>query len=111
MQRQQSLAEAVVRQMDTHELVAMASGRRGGGGGLLSRGRGRASFGSQSGQTTGVNQVSLYGCVSIDVGRWRAVGAVRCPLGVGWLLSPNQRCLGGGGGGGVIWRKRVETSQ
>ena len=58
MERQQALAEAVVRQMDTHEIVAIASGRFGGPGGLLSRGRGRLSHRSQAEQTAGVSQVS-----------------------------------------------------
>lgn len=58
MERQQALAEAVVRQMDTHEIVAIASGRFGAGG-LLSRGRGRLSHRLQAEQTAGVSQVHV----------------------------------------------------
>ncbi|CAM9699813.1 unnamed protein product, partial [Scytosiphon promiscuus] len=47
----------------------MASGRLGGGGGLLSRSRGRGSFGSQSGQAGGVNQETRMSFVKLSAGR------------------------------------------
>ncbi|CAN0069048.1 unnamed protein product, partial [Ectocarpus sp. 12 AP-2014] len=70
MERQQALAEAVVRQMDTHELVAIASGRFGSGGRLLSRGRGRASrrF-QQAEQTAGVSQETRMSFVKLSAGK------------------------------------------
>lgn len=69
MERQQALAEAVVRQVDTHE--AIASGRFGAGG-LLSRGRGRLSHRSQAEQTAGVSQVLgcmciIYACLKVSL--------------------------------------------
>lgn len=67
-ERQRVLAEAVVRHMDTHELVAIASGRLGAPGSLLAR-RGsstRSGDRSDADQTTGVSQVrcdvSMQGC-------------------------------------------------
>ncbi|CAN0117123.1 unnamed protein product [Ectocarpus sp. 6 AP-2014] len=70
MERQQALAEAVVRQMDTHELVAIASGRFGSGGGLLSRGRGRASRRFQRAeQTAGVSQETRMSFVKLSAGK------------------------------------------
>ena len=55
-ERQRALAEAVVRHMDTHDLVAIASGRLGAGGLLASRRR-RAPEQTDVDQTAGVSQV------------------------------------------------------
>lgn len=59
-ERQRALAEAVVRQMDTHELVAIASGRLGAGS-LLTSGRGatRVSERANPEESRGVSQVRL----------------------------------------------------
>lgn len=60
-ERQRALAEAVVRQMDTHELVAIASGRLGAGA-LLTAGRGgqRVRERADPEESRGVSQVRLY---------------------------------------------------
>lgn len=61
-ERQLALAEAVVRHMDTHELVAIASGRLGAGGSRP--GRRGSSGSSHADQTPGISEVCclVQGC-------------------------------------------------